>query len=132
MRRSRFVGWGPMPRLRDTSARAVSIPGMRTYRVARGTVEETLLGWPTGSEVVGTDEVEIESVREASGPLSHMRGLQQAERLLDLGGRTVHLPVELFQFRLRDVRHMSSFAVGTAKLEFPHGRIGLTTLSRVD
>lgn len=123
------MGCGPMRSSRDTSAKA---PGVQAYRVARGTVADTLYGWPTISEVIGADEVEIQSLREAGSPLLHVLGFEPAERILDLGGGTVELPVELFELRLRAVRHLSPFAVGTAKLDFPHGGVGLTTLRQVN
>lgn len=118
-----------MRRSSETSAKA---PGVRAYRVARGTVEDTLCGCPTISEVIRADEVEIQSVREAGSPLLHVQGFEPAERFLDLGGGTVERPVELFELRLRAVRDLSPFAVGTAKLDFPHGGVGLTTLRQVN
>lgn len=101
-------------------------------RVWRGTVQDTWLTDAfTASEVVGGDEVELEGLREASCPLLHVQCLEAAELLLDLGGGTVQLPVELLELRLRDVRNLAPLAVWTAKLDFPDGGLGRMTLSQV-
>jgi hypothetical protein len=90
-----------------------------------------LLGWSTDSEVVGSNEVEIERAAEASDPLLHVQGLQPADLRLNLGDRAIQLPVEPLKLRSRAIRRLLPFAVRAAKIDFPPVRISFATARRV-
>jgi hypothetical protein len=113
------------PHLKCTAEDDWAVPHIQTHRDAPSFVEDKLAGWlatlATGSEVVGSDQVQIERVQKQSDPLRHVQSIESTELRLYLRGGAVLLALELLELGVGEVRHLSAVAVGTSKPDLPVG-----------